>query len=275
MRAEPLNLRETQLESLRILRLFDEICSELNLSYWLMYGSLIGAIRHNGFIPWDDDLDVGMPRDDFNKLIDFFDKNSSKCLPFVLINYDGSRREVPFLIARLSNTEFKQIGEYGFALQEMGTFIDIYPFDGMGDNQKEAYKFKKRCESHVKDYVDTCYFKMGNKLKDPLRFLKKKIKSKMIGPSSLHLKRLTDELETYSYANSTYVGNCTWNYGFPNDFYRREDFDEVIRIQFEDFSAPVPIGFDRVLATCYGDYMQLPPEEERIGHHYYSIVRRA
>ena len=275
MKIEELSLKEVQRESLNILKALDGICTKLNLRYWLMYGSLIGAVRHGGFIPWDDDLDIAMPRDDFDRLVAYFAANSAGCRPLVLIDRSTYAAGTPFLIARLSNTEYRQIGEYGAAVPEMGVFIDIYPFDGMGNDADKAVELKKDCERHVKAYMDTFFFKTGNPVKDSLRLIKRKILSRRIGGPETHLIKLDDAIKGYSYRDSRYVGNCTWNYGYPRDFYCKEDLDELIQMKFEDFMVPVPAGYDRILTACYGDYMQLPPERERCGHHCYSIVKRS
>lgn len=133
---EELTLRQMQEGALNILKKLDGICREQGLRYFLFYGTLIGAIRHKGFIPWDDDLDVAMPRPDFDRLVEYCRRHREELLPMRLMTVDDNPRYV-YPIARFSDTRYRVkyqgIRDYG-----LGLFVDIYPLDGCGDTEEEA-----------------------------------------------------------------------------------------------------------------------------------------
>ena len=123
-----LTIKEIQAGSLEVLKKFIDICDGQDLQYFIAYGSLIGVVRHKGFIPWDDDLDVWMPRRDYELFINYCINNSNSIKPFQLMHYRTNPNYV-YAIARLSDsryeTDYNNIKEYG-----LGLFIDIYPLEG-------------------------------------------------------------------------------------------------------------------------------------------------
>lgn len=270
----PLGQAEIQEQTLNILKAIDQICRSEGLTYWLMYGSLIGAVRHHGFIPWDDDLDIAMPRCDFEKLKEYFVENEKELSPLVFLDYSLKSEGLPFLIARISDTTYRQVGEYGSAVSEMGIFIDIYPLDGMGDSEQEAKRLKRQCEKYVKRYMETYFFKLGMPARDWVRGIKKSAMRVLYGSPKRNLQAVDRLARLHEYETSLYIGNCTWNIGWPEDFYLKEDFEYQKMIDFNGMSVPIPNGYDRVLKKCYGDYMALPPKNERKGHHCYEIYLR-
>ncbi len=134
MNRNELSTREIQDVSLEILKQVADICEELNLRYYLMYGTLIGAIRHHGFIPWDDDVDIMMPRPDYERLLEFFEKN--KIGDLTVFSHENNDR-YPYMIARISDDRYVIECENEESIG-MGVFIDIYPFDGLGNSREEA-----------------------------------------------------------------------------------------------------------------------------------------
>ena len=133
---EELTLRQMQEGALNILKKLDGICREQGLRYFLFYGTLIGAIRHKGFIPWDDDLDVAMPRPDFDRLVEYCRRHRQELQPMQLMTVDDNPQYV-YPIARFSDTRYRVkyqgIRDYG-----LGLFVDIYPLDGCGNTEEEA-----------------------------------------------------------------------------------------------------------------------------------------
>lgn len=132
-----LSLREVQKISLNILKIVDDICRQEGLTYCLFYGTLIGAIRHNGFIPWDDDIDIAMPRNDYDKLKKYFIKHKDNLMPYVYFDPD-TNENYPYMLARICDIRFKieTENEYDFG---MGCFIDIYPMDIVSSNKCKRF----------------------------------------------------------------------------------------------------------------------------------------
>jgi lipopolysaccharide cholinephosphotransferase len=264
-----LTLREIQKSSLDILKEVDFICKKLNLDYFIMYGTLIGAIRHKGFIPWDDDLDIMMPRPDYNRLIDYFSAHESKHLK--LLNYNNCDL-YPYMITRISDTRFKIIveneEEYG-----IGTFIDVYPLDSISN-----YKFIALIKGRVLGWLSSLYF-LSTRINCPIpcseskhRHLLKLVSfriSKLIGKR--FLKKL---LLINKYEKTKYMACMQW---MTND-YKRNIFETDLisgrtSVSFEEFNVPVPLRFHEILKKYYGDYMQFPPKELQKPHHLYKAYR--
>lgn len=139
--------------ALNILKKLDGICREQGLRYFLFYGTLIGAIRHKGFIPWDDDLDVAMPRPDFDRLVEYCRRHREELLPMRLMTVDDNPQYV-YPIARFSDTRYRVkyqgIRDYG-----LGLFVDIYPLDGCGDTEEEARAWVQQPMRDVK-FINCC-----------------------------------------------------------------------------------------------------------------------
>lgn len=271
-----LSLRETQLAALEILKQIDEICREEGLRYWLMYGSLIGAVRHNGFVPWDDDLDIGMPRDDYRHLITLLQERRDMFPNLAVLNCE-TVANCPILITRVSDTRYKMIGELGSDLEKLGVFVDVYPFDGVGDDAALAKALVAEDNATASQYVKAVNPQWANWTGGPAKRLYRKARSKLFLKSPSHyLMQLDDRVGMFAYDASEYVAIRTWPDPYDHDgFYPRLWFDGCVDAPFEGMLARIPDGYEEVLSQLYGNYMMLPPPEERIGHHNYTIMKRS
>ena len=131
-----LSLREVQLGELEILKRLDSICREQGLKYFLYAGTMIGAVRHKAFIPWDDDIDVAMPRRDYDRLMAWWDEHGAQEAPLQMMNIHTNPKYIS-PISRLCDTRY-QVDYEGTREYGLGLFVDIYPFDGCGSTQEEA-----------------------------------------------------------------------------------------------------------------------------------------
>ena len=263
-----LSLKDIQTETLKIMKLIDSICQKENLKYSLFYGTLLGAIRHNGFIPWDDDLDIIMPRKDYEKLAEYFKNNQEKLSPFKWFSYE-TVPSYPYMIARVCNTEFRMESENEKDCG-MGTFVDIYPMDVAG-NGKQKFFYNKAW------FFSSMYFtKSRLHYVVPKGVLKKFVKgcsflmSKINTIDSLR-NRLIKYSKKFPYEKSDFIASITWLVDGNKNVFKKSDFDELILHDFEDTKFYIPKNYDNLLTTRYGNYMQLPPENERKGHHGYKI----
>lgn len=132
-----LSVEETQKVSLEILKTVAHICKTIGVRYCLIYGTLIGAVRHHGFIPWDDDLDIMMPRPDYERFLSYFKKHQSEYKHLELFNHDENAN-YPYMITRISDSRY-QINMDNEKPYGMGVFIDIYPYDGLGKTLPEVF----------------------------------------------------------------------------------------------------------------------------------------
>ena len=276
MNVGKIKLKETQQIALEILKRVSEICDAQNIRYYLVFGTLIGAVRHGGFIPWDDDLDIMMPRPDHDRFVEYFVEHQ-KDYPNLKIFTPELNPEYPYMITRVSDDRYRIVMEnekpYG-----MGVFIDIYPYDGMGDTWEEAVKYQKRG-----DWLSSCCFQASRLHYEQgitKTLLKKIIKFPVFGICKLigkdyfqdKLKKIAREKP---YDTTKYVGNAVWGSGGSVCIYDRQLFEETIMLDFEGLKFRAPIGYDTFLKHIYGNYMELPPENKRKPHHGYYVIHNA
>ena len=267
---------EAKKGALEILKKIDEICKELDLKYCLAYGTLIGAIRHKGFIPWDDDIDIMMPRKDYDILINYFLKHKDSVQPLEVINPQVNEK-CPYTISRISDSRYAldvdNEEDYG-----IGLFVDVYPLDGVG-NSKAEYSALKNKSSR---YASMCFLSTRKSVKrentkSNLKYIIKFpafIVAKMLG-KGFFMKRLYRIADKCDYDNSKYIGCIIWasDDGLRGIF-PKEWFNELIDVEFEGYMFKVPKEYDKVLTHGYGKYMELPPKSEQIAHHYYDAYKK-
>lgn len=250
---------------LMILKDLISFCEENNLTYFMYAGSLLGTIRHEGFIPWDDDLDVVMLRDEFEKFkMLFFASPNEK---YELLSNE-SEKDYVYFFAKLSlkNTRFEE--EWASQLDfNIGFNIDIFVLDDLAENKyKRFYQLKKA-------YLYNRLLIMSKIRLDDLPFVPKLISHSMyhilnllnLKPSKLTGKCLSF-LNKYADVNASNVFDISATAKEYPLIYDKNDFKEVIQVKFEDINVNVPKNYDKILTELYGDYMQLPPEEKRYNH---------
>lgn len=255
-----INLEELKDLQLQMLKKIDEFCVKNNIKYFLSYGSLIGAIRHHGYIPWDDDIDIAMLRDDYNRFLSSFNgsvKDLEVNAPELNWNFYA-----PY--ANVYDTRTVLIeGDNGHHGLEMGVKIDVFPFDALPKS----------------DFIYTITWKLiqflqyGLKTKRVLTpFRKLTIKDKFLKvffsciPYSL-IQISIHKLATSSRMteDSDVMLRTMVVYGRKRA--KMDIFKEDKYVPFEGYSFPVPVGADELLRLFYGDYMKLPPEEQRVAKH--------
>lgn len=244
----------------------DKICKKNNLTYFLVHGSLLGALRHNGFIPWDDDLDIAMPRVDYEKFISLAEKELKEPLSIHTlftekdIYWGGGARVRNSLTTGI---EEKEIGHQG----NLGIWIDILPLDVCTMNDKHFVMKQKKIAFYQRLILAKIYGKEYKTFWDieKLQWQIYKFISHLCSHKSL-CKRLDEATKCYSQEDSTEVAFFT---GYGN--HRRlnaEDFKKVTYLEFEKRQVPVPCGYKNYLFGIMGkDYLDYPPEEERKPKH--------
>lgn len=262
------NLKQAELD---ILVEFIKVCDTLNLKYYITYGTLIGAIRHKGFIPWDDDIDIYMTRDDFEK----FKQNAAPLLPknlFVQTYETDPEFIYSYMKIRNSNTTFIESTASHRNINH-GIFIDIFPLDFYPKSKTKAFVLTLLCEL-IRRRVITEVYKLKN---SNLNFLKKlflytqKIALRILFPSIKSTLKLQKKIGRSVNDSDKYVSYEDLN--FTNKYiFSKNWFGEGIQTDFENIEVTVPKDYDSVLKNLYGDYMQLPPVDQQIPHHYSNII---
>lgn len=250
---EGTDLRKAQLRMLDILIAVDKICRKHNIPYWLDYGTLLGAVRHGGFIPWDDDVDISMMKDDYNRFLAIAPKELPE--QFAIQNTNTEKYHyVPFTkvidkyskVTVISKNQLQQKRKY------QGLWIDIFP----------VIKGDVRYLNLVEPLYVRCFHRIHHF--EPFNF--KVLVAYMLYPfvwvakQIICLQGLLGDKE-----------KIMEDFGVPETAPARQkfysDYLPIREIQFEGVSFPAPNHTDKVLTKEYGDYMQVPPEDKRIIHH--------
>lgn len=265
------SLRKLQLEELEILKKLIEICKKNKIQYFILGGTFLGAIRHKGFIPWDDDIDIGMPRNDYEKFIELFSKYEKEDFKLEKLKYRYFIKIVNKNITVKSNT--------GINSEIIGAWIDIFPLDGMPSNI-----FKKRIHMFGILFWRAMFqfsnFSRAVNVKQNKRPIYEKIlisigrifKLENILNNFEIEKKLDKCLKKYNYENSEFVGNFMGAYKFKEMFHKKI-YDEINEYEFEGIKLIAPKNYNFVLKQLYGNYMKLPSIEERNKHQIEIIVK--
>lgn len=258
-------LQEIELENLRMLM---EICEKNHLRYYLIGGSLLGAMRHKGFIPWDDDIDVGLPRPDYNRFVQIAKDYLPAHMDIKTMTSDPNYK---CYFTRLINNKKKIYWDHGQYTAVIGVWMDVFPLDGLPDNpllrkmqvfrvklNKALYKFTQI------DYVTT------NRTNRPLseRVLIRFAQLTHIGrlmDADKRLKKLDQALQRYDYDASAYAWNFSGCYG-KREIVPHIQLGGSRTAQFEGMQVSIPEAAEAYLTSIYGDYMKLPPEDQRRSH---------
>lgn len=258
---EKLGLREIQLAELEILKLFDRICREHNLRYTLAYGTLLGAVRHKGFIPWDDDIDVCMPRPDYEKFIEVFD-GSEKPDDIVLARDRGEGAVYPFvkIIDKRYSIEYDGYG----GIEHI--WIDVFPVDGITGDVKKAKKAmdKSAFYRHIIVVNKWTGVKAYRGSKSRFLFALARVYAKLYGEKRA-IKNMRRFAMRIPFGSSEYAATIIWGEGVKERMPARR-YEELCEIEFEGAKFFATADYDGYLTDIYGDYMKLPPESERKTH---------
>lgn len=259
-------LKEIEFDSLKM---FDAFCKENHIRYYLAFGTLLGAIRYKKFIPWDDDVDVLVPRKDYERLISLFKDNEK----YRLFSFERDHR-FHFPFAKLCDmTTRKEETVYRTKGVDLGVEIDIFPLDEFDDDLVKAKKEVKRIQNNMLWLGRT-------KLDKPLssnsvKYFFKGILMffcKMLG-GGYYVKKIIEESNKPSQKGSRYVGAKVWCIWGDRGIIPAEAFAEVTYVEFEGEMFPAPKGYDTYLTCLYGDYLPEPPPEKRKTHHVFKAYR--
>ncbi len=244
---------------LDLLRVLIDLCDRYNLRYWVGFGTLLGAVRHKGFIPWDDDLDVWMPREDYDKLLEI--PNEEINYPYFL-QTTLNDNDYYCAFARLRNSNTTAVLVSGKNHCNNGIYIDIYPIDGQLTDSKKQQKISR----HIYGLnVATHAYMYNINPRIVTRFLHRILRLPFISYDHRKVYQKVNNLaKKVSWKEAKKVGIVVfWAYPFERTSFYKDDFEESLCIDFENLKVAIPKGYDRILKILYGDYMKYPPKEDR------------
>ncbi len=263
-----MTIKEVQKVSLEILRDIHTFCVDNNLKYTLQGGTLIGAVRHKGFIPWDDDLDIAMPRPDYDRFIRTYKSDKG----FKVFSRElANSKDVFIAYARICDTELTFVDDfyYPWTSRDKGVWIDLFPLDGVEDSLF-------RCNMRVN--VMKVFWHMGTVKRlshlffSEVKTTREKVKllcRKILAPFLCYniIDKHISMCKIVSWENATYYSNLAFlGYGIRERHHKRV-IEEVVLVPFNQDHFYIMKGYDEALREKYGNYMQLPPKEKQVRGH--------
>lgn len=266
-------LQKIQALELEALNVIIDICTKCNIEYFLIGGTALGAIRHDGFIPWDDDIDIGMTRENYQQFIQKAPQLLSEKY-YLQTPYSDNKNPYFYSKLRINGTKFIEYCNHRINMNH-GVYVDIFPFDEVPDdeelNKKQFDKvqrlvrlFSLRQSPDVSMEPTTVVEKIKGHVRKILYFIMQMLPYKSL------CNRLEKEIVKYNGTEQQAIA-CL---NFPKrktEYILKKDLYPLKRHRFESVSAYIPQNYDVYLKTHYGDYMKLPPKEQQFGHKPYCV----
>lgn len=257
-------IKELQNINLKMAKYFVDFCNSNHLLCYFCGGGCIGTVRHNGFIPWDDDLDFFMPRESYEKLYDLWNKNS-KNPRYILLKAGKDYTDYnAFITIRDKFTTMIKTYQKDLDIPH-GICMDIFPLDGCPSN----YFKRKKQHFWALIYLLFCCQTIPENHGKAKAFIVKTALQIVHSPAArYHIWKYAEkQMSKYSIKDCKYVTELCAGPGYMRNKYPKEAFVDSIWMNFENEKMPIPIGYDSYLKIAFGDYMTLPPQEKRTPHH--------
>lgn len=268
MRYEESDLKKLQGIELEILKEVQKICEKNEIEFFIIGGTALGAKRHGGFIPWDDDIDIGMTRENYNKFLEISQVQLNNHF-FLQTPYTDINSTNAFAKVRKDNTKFIEWRNRNIKMHN-GIYIDVFPYDNIPDaeilRKKQFNKVQRLQKYFVYKQTKELSEKPDGKSANVRSFFRKVIHCifKLV-PMKFLISKLEKEMCRYNHIE-TRTQACLF---FPKYMVECMDNEVLYPIQFVNFEnmhVPAPNDIDEYLKTHYGEYMTLPPQSQRVGH---------
>ena len=263
-------IQKLELDALKVVL---EVCRLIHVECFAVGGTALGAIRHRGFIPWDDDIDIGMIRDDYvhflNEAPHYLPPNYHLQTP-----YDNKINPYFYTKIRIDGTRFVEYSNHRLDIHQ-GVYIDIFPFDEVPDNNGENRRHFKKAQRLLNLFVLRQSPDMSKVAETPKEKLKCCIRRIMhtcvqIIPHDYLVSKIDTHVQKYNGTDQKAV-SCLNVPVWKAEYVKKSDLYPLQKRKFEGVDVPIPKNYDVYLRTHYGNYMQLPPVEKRFGHKPYEI----
>lgn len=262
-------LKKIQEIELKCLKEIIHICEEENIEYFLIGGSTLGAVRHKGFIPWDDDIDIGMTRDNYEKFLKVAPNKLSEI--YYLQTPYGKEKNNPYFYSkvRINGTQFVEYCNRKVNMHH-GCYVDVFPFDEVPDNEEDNINQFNDIQKLIRKFnlkQTPDISAEPKKMRDCIKSLIRRIIHFLF--KFISYDKLVDDLQnTFTKYNGTNqeAYACL---NFPErkkEYVKKEDLYPLLECEFEGIRIKIPHNYDTYLKTHYGNYMELPPKEMQYGH---------
>lgn len=259
-------LNDIQKKLLAMFEWFHDFCEKYELKYYAQGGTMLGAVRHEGFIPWDDDIDVGMPRRDYERFLDLCKKNIDD--KYFIETFGCDNEDYVYGYAKIYDTSTTLI-EKAKNNVKRGIYIDVFPLDGIGNNIKQVKRNYKSIYWRYQFFVArTCALSERRAWYKNLSVLVARCIPDLIVNNQKILLKIDKLCKANSYDESIYIGNLLGNWG-EKEIVKRELVETRELYKFESINIWGTKEYDYYLSSLYGDWRKLPPKEKQVTHHDY------
>lgn len=253
-----INTEELKKIQVEILDVMSQFCENHGIQYWLDWGTLLGAIRHKGYIPWDDDVDTGMLRKDYDIFMKLFNEENDRYKVYSVEN-DPSY-SFPFAKIIDTQTVLYEPDEHGY---KSAVYVDLFVYDNAPEDEEEVRRMFQRRDFLLKmRSLQWRHRPSGNVLRRALIYMAN-VPMRLI-PTGYFEKKIIQNARKYQDTETGKIGNFTDSYTVTAD---KSIFTDFIYVEFEGKKYRAPARYDEWLHAAYGDYMQLPPVEKRVSRH--------
>ncbi len=246
-------LRRLQLKMLDIVKDIDKLCKENDIQYYIFYGSALGAVRHKGFIPWDDDFDIAMTYDNYQKFIKVAEEKLDKSKYFV--QTPGKEKEYYLQFTKIRDISTTLIEDFNKDKNVVrSVFVDVFPLVGAPTSKVGWFFFKLD-----RAFVLSCD---NNIIRNKALYSFFKVILKIFGKEKI-IKYFGKKCTKYDVNKSEQVVSFADTWSLEKSTYFKKALGKPTYVEFEDTTLPIPEDYDSILKTIYGNYMQIPSKEER------------
>ncbi|MGN0538268.1 MAG: phosphorylcholine transferase LicD [Candidatus Fimenecus sp.] len=249
-----------------IAREIKRICEENNIKYFMIAGTLLGAVRHKGFIPWDDDMDIGMLREDYERFIEIAKKKLGEDF-FLQTTDTDAFYGLSFAKVLLKGT--KLVEQSAGNLAQKGIFVDVFPFDAVPEDSAQEEKHEKNTYFYRRLLLAKKKYNVCGKSE----YVKKAVYTGLGVLASFYsskklCNKLEYEIQKYNgSSDSERIVNIGGAYGYKKETIERKWVENTVELPFEDMTLAAPADYKAYLEYFYGDYMTPPPEDKRYNRH--------
>lgn len=259
-------LTPLQKKLLPMLSWFHEFCVDNNMNYYLLGGTMLGAARHQGFIPWDDDIDVGMPRKDYEAFLK--GTKGKRFGAYVVEGIDTDHNDFYYGYSKIYNIETTLIENTRYKIKR-GIYIDLFPLDGVGNDESEiSAVFNPILRKYQLLLARTCAIRENRKWYKNL-VIRCARSLPFIDNKKLMLQ-IDEMCKTHDYSKCDYIGNFYGNWGI-REVVKKEVMGTPTLYRFENLLVYGASDYNAYLTSLYGEWRKLPPKEKQVTHHDYLL----